>query len=844
MLTPAGRALVLNGVISGSGGITKLGVGENLTINGANSYTGGTTLSGGRLLIGDALALGTGLVTQTQTSQIGLANPALSLTLANNLQLIASSLQILTPDVGQTFTLSGNISGGPDINLVDGNGGTVVLSGNNSIDGLVRVRSGSLGIGSGAAVNSAAAIRIEGGNRTITILAPDQTISTRLISHVGEGAMTATIATGLNNVDFAGALRDGNTGGGDTLAIVKTGAGIFTVSNASGTALGSNIVSGGFFATEGTLNLTGRLSGAVAISSGAALTGTGAQDLGTVTIADGATVSSGNAVTGPNAIGTLTFANLTLGATATTIFDLGVPSINTASPINDLIVVNGNLALGGAFNFNILPGFTAGAYRLMTYAGALSGGVTLGVLPSGFNYALSTGGGNIDLNVSLADYYWDGTGPFGNSQVDGGNGTWNAGNTNWTNDTGVVSSAWQNNGRAFFTANPGTVAVDGNFTYNTLFFTVDGYVLNPAAGATLGANAGIIDVSAASTATINVDLAGTNGLTKAGTGTLVLGGNNSFTGGLAFNAGTISAGTATALGAGNVTMAGGTTLVNGAGADLLLGNDFVLAGNVGFDANGHVLGLLGQVSGSGDINAYSSTGAAFDGLFGFGSANSFTGNITATGIRLAVVADSALGNAANSVTLNNARFETDNSFATSRSIILGGTDSAVRVTSAGETLALNGVVSGTALTIDGDGTVVLAGNNSYSSGTTISSGKVTIANNSAFGTGSVAVNGSSTLNVGTANPGQYHTLGNAFNLGAGSTTTVNLLGNSTSSYTGNRLDLTGTLTGSGALSVANGGFLVLFGNNADYSGNVTIWGRHGFQRCPVVPGQPERTRHR
>ncbi|MEI6486416.1 MAG: autotransporter-associated beta strand repeat-containing protein [Sphingomonadales bacterium] len=590
--------LTLNGVISGTGRLTRTGVGTDVTINGANTYQGGTTVSGGRIKIGNASAFGTGTVTQTQTSFFALANPNQNLTLANNFQLNNSSLQLETPNVGTVWTLSGNINGGPDINLNAAGGGTVLLSGNNTISGFVRLRAGTLGIGAAGAVNGSQGIRVETNNTAIALFADNMVLTSELTTLAG-GALSVTFGTGANNVIFNGAIRDGNTAGGNTLAVVKTGSGIFTAGNASADPLLRNIASGGFFVTEGTLNLTGRMANAIAVSSGATLAGTGFHDLGTVTISDGATLSPGSALDGSPAIGKLTLSNLVLGGAASTLFDLGAPSIDTVAPINDLVVVTGNLTLGGTFNFNILPGFGDGSYRLMTYGGALAGSASLGALPGGYDYTLATAGGVVDLIVALQDRYWDGTGPFGNNAVDGGSGTWSAAGTNWTNSTGSSTASWVNGRNAIFTNTGGTVLVDGNFTFNKLTFSADGYVLNPAVGATLGSTAGTIDVTGANTATIDVNLGGSNGLSKTGTGTLILGGANSFTGGLSINGGTVAVSSAGALGADAVT-------INGAGQTLRFDADMTVANNIngvgngyGVDTNGNTVNLNGSLSGGG-----------------------------------------------------------------------------------------------------------------------------------------------------------------------------------------------------------------------------------------------------
>ncbi|WP_176179403.1 autotransporter-associated beta strand repeat-containing protein, partial [Salmonella enterica] len=162
--------------ISGSGQVVKSGD-KTLTLSGANSYTGGTTISGGTLVANDVNALGTGDVTDNATlalNAVGDFNNAIggsgkveksgddTLTLSgsntytggtliNGGTLVASNVEALgTGDVTDDATLELNTGGDFD-NAISGSGQvvksgdeTLTLSGSNTYTGGTLISSGTL----------------------------------------------------------------------------------------------------------------------------------------------------------------------------------------------------------------------------------------------------------------------------------------------------------------------------------------------------------------------------------------------------------------------------------------------------------------------------------------------------------------------------------------------------------------------------------------------------------------------------------------------------------------------------------------------------------------------------
>lgn len=124
-------------------------------------------------------------------------------------------------------------------------------------------------------------------------------------------------------------------------------------------------------------------------------------------------------------------------------------------------------------------------------------------------------------------------------------------------------------------------------------------------------------------------------------------------------------------------------------------------------------------------------------------------------------------------------------------------------------LSMSGVISGSgSVAKTGSGTATLAVANTYSGGTTVTAGTLALGNANALSTGAV------TLNGGTLKVGGGFTLANS----------ISVSGASVLDMAGNNTTFSGSLGGSGALTLTNSGAAstLTFGNNSGYSGTLTI----------------------
>jgi autotransporter-associated beta strand protein len=259
-----------SGVITGNGRLITTGT-AMFILDGANTYTGGTTLISGTLIVGSDSALGSGMLTlQGGTLQarspVSLANPisigapaqvggSNDIAFTGPVLLNGSILEV--DNTAGTVTFNAVLSGGGGL-LKDG-AGNLILAIANTYTGPTRINTGTLlatGIPSTSAVTvaSGATLDLNNANAAIGSLAGEGTVT------VGSAILT----TGGDNTStgFSGIIR--GIGG-----LTKIGTKTFTLT-------GSSIYTGATTVMAGALVVNGSQPGSnVTVSSGATLAGAG-----------------------------------------------------------------------------------------------------------------------------------------------------------------------------------------------------------------------------------------------------------------------------------------------------------------------------------------------------------------------------------------------------------------------------------------------------------------------------------------------------------------------------------------------------------------------------------------
>ena len=596
-------------LVSGAGALTKTGA-ANLTLNGTNTYAGGTIIDAGRIIV-------------SSDANLGNASGALTFNggALENTAAFTSGRGVTLNNAGTfltdaNLTLNGTMSGAGSLSK-DG-GGALILGADNGYTGGTQIQAGTLQLGNGGTTGSI----------------------------LGDLANNGTLIFNRSNtLAFAGLI----SGVG---AVVQSGAGTTVLS-------GNNVYAGPTQVNAGSLIINGDQSGATdatSVNAGGTLGGKGVIG-GDVSLANGATLSSGDVGSAP---GTLTVKG-NLGLSDTSILNVNMGQANVVGgPLNDLVQVGGDLTLDGTLDVSVSSGgtFDPGIYRIIGYNGALTdNGLNIGTVPSS-DYTLQT---SVEHQVNLINTtgvdvnLWDGNGGRGDGQIQGGDGLWqnNAGNDNWASVDGTINAPYRDNAFAIFTGVGGVVKVDdslGAVNSGGMQFAVDGYRVQDGDIA-FNATPAIIRVGdgttagAGMTATIASVLTGTGGVTKSDLGTLVLSGENTYTG--------------------NTTITDGTLQLGEGGASGSILGDVANNGTLAF-ARSDVNTFGGSISGSGAVVQKGSGTTLLTG------GNTYTGVTTVQSGTLRVNGDQSAATGATSV-LNGGTLGGDGTIGGDVSVADGGT---------------------------------------------------------------------------------------------------------------------------------------------------------------------------
>ena len=401
----------------------------NLSASGTGGFETGSFL-GINVATDDAVAVSTALTDGGDAEVIGLVKAGagtLALSGANTYSggttISAGTLQ-LNPATGVTSTLSGVISGAGTL-LKDGDG-TLVLSGNSTLTGTTSLTTGTLQLSQGDELSSSA-FSFTGGtldtgtNSTLTFgsLSGDQDIT---MNGAGDGTQRMQLVVGGNNTDttYSGDLT-GSSATPSSAGLTKNGTGTFTMT-------GTSSFSGTFKINDGTV-----------VGTGASFGNTWLNNEGTARFDLGEDYSRTGRILGSGALVKSGSAKMTLNMTASNSIYTGGWSIEAGTLQGTTDNILNNVAMSDNSTNLIFAQSSDG-----TYAGDVTGTGTLTKWNTGTVTMSGAHAATISTTVVRGTLVTDGTsitGPLAFSVGSGNQGTaqWNFDSSTVTH-TGVISS--------------------------------------------------------------------------------------------------------------------------------------------------------------------------------------------------------------------------------------------------------------------------------------------------------------------------------------------------------------------------------------------------------------------
>jgi autotransporter-associated beta strand protein len=702
----------LNDTAAGAGGIAPTG-----TWDGSNRWNAAADGTGtavawtpGQAAVFSAGGDATGpyTITVSGTRNIGgLTFENGNVTLTGGTALELAGIGMIDVATGLTATVETPITqASAGLEIAKTGTGTLVLSGANSYSGGTTVLDGTLRLGASNVLADSSRVTVIGRSAGITTFDLNGNSDTvgGLVLGGSTASSAAVVSTGAGTLTLGGDVAYVNAGGSGGNPLGATISGNLSLGAAARTFVVNNSTT-----SAADLTVSAAISGVGAMTKEGrgilVLSGNNAGATGGLILTEG--IIQAESLASLNGTG----ADVTLTAPGALVFgpSFGAANIPTALSTRILESSNGVIAADNYAANN----FDFGTANLNTYLGAVSDVSYTGTLtPAGTIYRLGGGGGTLTMAntnaltgsgksaiigglVSLAgsnDYDGGTTLPSGTVVLTIGSSS-SIGTGPLTFAGGTLQGA---DATARTVANPivatGTVRIGGpgDFTFS-----------NTAASDLVANRTFVIDNPSTTFAQNFIGAA--SGITKSGTGTMVLTGNNTHGGGVNLTAGTLLVNSATAFGTGTVTLTAGTIDVPTGPITVPTNNPVTIAGSFTFGGTNNLTFGAGAVSSSGNptitLNGTNST-LTFGGVLTNTLANNQTTTVNGPGNTL-VVGGYALSNSA-----------------TSRTPTITGTSN-VRITGG---VTNGGTATSSGLTKSGTGTLTLQGINTYSGATTVNAG--------------------------------------------------------------------------------------------------------------------------